>query len=300
MMMRSAPLLLALVAAPAMAQSTTQAENDTTRVEIPAMPKSADPSPQWMAEISSGYATRDNGPSGAFAVAALNRRLGRYYARAAITGYRSIIEQSDTALPATYVVGSLGAGGNVNNWVFDLWGAWGWQHYGDIQTATGPRTSTSQSGSPYLSLGFDAGRIITLSKGLYITPTLGATYAHNRLLRPSPLVERWPDYESDEKTWTGTAATRLDKTFGRERQHYLGLTASWHITNNGLSILVPPMISPTNEFSTLHRADGWGEIGVNTGLRLSPRLRLEANVSRSVAALAGNSTTASGGLRIAF
>lgn len=313
-----ATALLCLCPAPAPAQTTAPpSEGETspadaapaqsTRVDIPAM---ADPasdnsgnppaSPPWLAEVSSGYARRDSGPSGAFAIAALNRRLGHMYARAAITGYRSIIEQSDTALPSTYVVGSLGTGGNFNNWVFDLWGAWGWQNYGDIQTLFGERTSTARHGSPYASLGFDAGRIIAVTRGLYLTPTIGVTYAHNRLLRPSPNADRWPDFESDEKTWTGTAAARLDKTFGSQQQHYIGLAASWHITNNGLSVLVPPMASPTGDFSTLHRPDGWGEIGANAGLRLTSGLRLEASVSRSVQALAGNSLTVSGGLRVAF
>ena len=299
-MKRLIPLLL-LTPAPALAQSAQ--DTDSTRVDIPAMPIATAPasaSPAWLAEISSGYAKRDSGPSGAFAIGALNRRLGRFYARAAVTGYRSIVEQADTALPSTYVVGSLGGGGNINNWVFDAWGAWGWQDYGAIQTATGKRSSTASDGSPYLSLGFDAGRILTLSKSLYLTPTMGVTYAHNRLLRPSPNVAHWPDFESDEKTWTGTAAFRLDKSFGAERQHYVGLAASWHITNNGLSVLVPPFLSASGEFATEHRADGWGEIGANAGLRLTPRLRLEASVSRSVQALAGNSITASGGLRFGF
>jgi len=281
------------LATPALAEETPTTASDVTT--IPA----AKPAPQWVAEISSGYAKRDDGPSGAFAVAGLNRRFGNYYARTALTAYRSIIEQADTALPSTYVVASIGGGGNVNDWVFDGWASYGWQHYGEISSSNGIRRSTMRDGSPYVSLGFDAGRILRLGHGLYATPTLGLTYAHDRLLRPSPDVSRWPDYESNENTLTGIAALRLDKTFGPSKQHYLGLAASWHITNNGLSVLVPP--TPENsEFGTRHYADGWGEIGLNTGFRLTPRLRFEASVTRSLAALAGNSTTASGGLRLAF
>jgi hypothetical protein len=110
---------------------------------------SSDPqpaSPQWLAEISGGYAKRDSGPSGAFAVAALSRRIERMYVRGAFTAYRSTIQQADTALPH-HTVGSLGTGGNFNNWVFDLWGSWGWQHYGAISTNRGTRSSTARSGS---------------------------------------------------------------------------------------------------------------------------------------------------------
>jgi hypothetical protein len=131
-------------------------------------------------------------------------------------------------------------------------------------------------------------------------PTLGGTFAHDRLLRPSPNIERWPDYESDEKAWTGIAAVRLDKTFGHQRQHYVGVGLSWHVTTNGMSELVPPFASPTGDFSTRHFADGWGEVTANAGLRITQRLRLELTASRSFQALAGNATTASGGLRASF
>jgi hypothetical protein len=278
------------IATPAMAQDA--APSDTNVTMIPA-------APQWVAEVSAGYAKRDDGPSGAFAITGLNRRFGNYYARTAITTYRSIIEQADTALPSTYVVGSIGGGGNVNDWVFDGWVSYGWQHYGQISAANGTRRSTLHSGSPYVSFGLDAGRIMRLGHGIYATPTLGITYAHDRLLRPSPDATHWPDYESNERTLTGIAALRLDKTIGRAKQHYIGLAASWHITNNGLSVLVPPS-SEGADFATRHFADGWGELGLNAGFRLTPRLRVETSITRSVAALSGNSTTASGGLRIAF
>jgi len=287
------------IATPAMAQDApTSNANVNVNVNVTTIP-AATPAPQWVAEISSGYAKRDDGPSGAFAITGANRRFGNYYARAAITGYRSIIEQADTALPSTYIVGSLGGGGNVNDWVFDGWVSYGWQHYGEISAANGIRRSTQRSGSPYVSLGLDAGRILRLGHGFYATPTLGLTYAQDRLLRPSPDVAHWPDYESEERTLTGIAALRLDKTLGREKQHYVGLAASWHITNNGLSVLVPPAAND-GAFATRHFADGWGELGLNAGFRLTPRLRVETSITRSVAALSGNSTTASGGLRIAF
>lgn len=306
--MRRAPWLLALAlsAAPVKASADPQSNPATspdTNGEAKGPPAPADSQaapPLWGAEISGGYARRDSGPSGAFAVAALSRRIERLYVRAAFTAYRSTIQQADTALPSAYTVGSLGTGGNFNNWVFDVWGSWGWQHYGAISTSRGTRGSTARSGSPYLSLGFDAGRIFSLGKGLYLTPTLGGTFVHDRLLRPSPDVYHWPDYESDEKAWTGLAAVRLDKTFGGQRQHYAGVGLSWHVTSNGMSVLVPPFETPGGRFSTRSLPDGWGEVTANAGLRINQRLRFEVTASRSFQALAGNATTVSGGLRVNF
>jgi len=306
------PLLAAaiLAASPAFAQTTASTGGDVvsvpaaTQEQALAVPQADNAplpqGPQWLAEVTSGYAKRDAGPSGMFAATALNHRFGRMYGRAALTAYRSTIEQADTALPSTYLVGSLGTGGNFNNWVFDVWASWGWQHYGMIDTSQGERRS-ARHGSPYVSVGFDAGKILPLGKGFYITPTVGGTFAHDRLLRPSPNVDIWPDYESREIAWTGMASLRLDKAFGQSRQHYVGLGASWRITNNGLSILVvPPMESADQTFSTRHYADGWGEVTGNAGFRLTPSLRLELTATRSMKALAGNATTASGGLRLAF
>jgi hypothetical protein len=311
-MIRSSLMLAAaLSATPAFAQ-TAQTTANADIVSVPAAteqqaqiipqaePATVQQGPQWLAEVTSGYAKRDAGPSGLFAATALNRRFGRMYGRAALTVYRSTIEQIDTALPSTYLVGSVGTGGNFNNWVFDVWASWGWQHYGQIQTSQGPRRSNS-TGSPYVSFGFDAGKILPLGKGFYLTPTVGGTYAHDRLLRPSPNVDIWPDYESREIAWTGMASLRLDKAFGHTRQHYVGVGASWRVTNNGLSVLVvPPMNSADQTFSTRHYADGWGELTGNAGFRLTPSLRLELTATRSMKALAGNATTASGGFRLAF
>jgi hypothetical protein len=271
----------------------TQVPGVTT--SVPATPAT----PNWTAEAGAGTSARDNGPRGAFAVAALNRLLGQNYVRAALTGYRSTLRQADTALPSTYVVGTIGAGGNHKGWVFDGWASYGWQIYGEIAGYDGLRRSTLAKGSPYYAVGADAGRIVQLSPRLYVTPTLAVTYTQDRLLRPSPFIELFPDYQSNEPAWTGIAALRFDRRLGREGQHYIGLAGSWHVTNNGLSVLLSPAEN-NGVFGTRHYADGWGEIGVNASLRINPRLRLEVSALRSVEALAGNATTLSGGLRLAF
>ncbi|HWU01240.1 MAG TPA: hypothetical protein VN222_00755, partial [Novosphingobium sp.] len=254
----------------------------------------------WAIDVSGGYSTRDSGPKGAFAAAALTRQLGRTYVRAALTGYRSTVNQTDMALPSTYVVGSLGVGGNYNNWVFDAWASYGWQHYGQIESAYGARASTTSSGSPYISVGGDAGRILQVTPRLFLTPTVSVSYAYDRLLRPSYDTSLFPDFQSSEPAWTGVAALRLDQKVGASGQHYIGLAASWHVTNNATSIVLMPDHTFDGTIRTMHFADGWGEVAGNINLRLTDRVRLQATVVRSFDALAGNATTVGGGLRFGF
>jgi hypothetical protein len=205
---------------------------------------SSDPqpaSPQWLAEISGGYAKRDSGPSGAFAVAALSRRIERMYVRGAFTAYRSTIQQADTAPPPTpWDRWARAAISTIGCSICGDHGA------GSIMGRSAPTAAPDparHAAAAYLSLGFDAGGYFRWARVLPY-PTLGGTFAHDRLLRPSPNIERWPDYRSDEKAWTGIAAVRLDKTFGHQRQHYVGVGLSWHVTTNGMSELVPPSHRP--------------------------------------------------------
>ena len=147
--MRRLVFLALGVATPALAQTTSPP---------PADPATADPTPQvWSLETGGGYSSRDSGPKGAFALASLNRQLGQSYVRAALTGYRSTLQLADMALPSTYVVGSLGAGGNYHGWVVDGWASYGWQHYGAIATDMGTRLSNAGTGSPYVAAGLRLG-----------------------------------------------------------------------------------------------------------------------------------------------
>lgn len=79
---------------------------------------------------------------------------GRAYMRGALTSYRSTVQQIDAALPSTFVVGSIGAGGNWNDWVVDGFASYGRQDYGLVETP-----SQIADGSDYLALGLRAGRI---------------------------------------------------------------------------------------------------------------------------------------------
>ncbi|NBC35638.1 autotransporter outer membrane beta-barrel domain-containing protein [Novosphingobium sp. FSY-8] len=283
---------VALIAAPAFAQTTDGGAAD--------LGTTTEPIRMWSAEVSGGYASRDDGPKGAFAVTGLTRQIGRYYVRAALTTYRSTAHQLDMALPSTYVVGTLGAGGNINNWVFDGWISYGRQIYGQIDTGQGTRASTNGTGAPYWAVGGDFGRILPLGRDWYLTPTVMVNYAYDRLLRPSPDLAYWADYQSREATVSGAATLRLDKRIGPDKQHLIGVAAGWHVSNNGLSILIPPEAGSGGAFDTRHYTDGWAQIGANASLRLNARARLEGSVTRSIGAAAGDATSVSAGLRIAF
>ncbi|HZV08874.1 MAG TPA: hypothetical protein VFF94_03920, partial [Novosphingobium sp.] len=250
-----APLALVAGAPPlaaqtesAPAQSALAAGQDTVSINaLTSSPQPASTDPQaatlagppapaihWLAEASGGIADRDGGPRGGFAVTGLSRKLGDYYLRGAFTAYRSTLERSDTALPSTYLVGTLGGGGRFGHWVFDGWASYGRQQYGEINGATGPRSSPFHS-SPYWALGADFGRILRLGPHWYATPTLTLTYTYSRLLHPGYHNDGTDDFQSSEPALTGIAAIRLDHTLGRAQQSLIGLGYSHHATSNGLS-----------------------------------------------------------------
>jgi hypothetical protein len=294
-----------LASAPARAQSTpVQPAADPSQVTVPVADdtQAAPPAPRWTADVSGGYAGRDGGPGGPFAIASLTRWLGRTYVRGAVTYYKSTLQQSDTALASDYLVGSASYGGNFNNWVFDVFGSYGRQYYGAIPTSTGSRAS-SHSGSPYLAAGGDFGRVFTIAPRWYLTPTVAATYAYGRLLRPSPDLSYFSDFETGEPAWTGIATLRIDHALDPARNNYVGLAASYHVTSNGLSLVVrEPDAAAADGFDlrSRHFADGWEELGASGSFKLTGQLWLDAAASRSFGARAGDSTTASLGLRLNF
>ena len=253
----------------------------------------------WTAETYGGWAARAGGSDGAFGLVGLNRQIGPAYIRASLTDYRSTLRQTDTALPSTYVVGSLGAGANLANWVFDGWASYGWQHYGQIAQFGTTRTSPAGAGSPYYAAGADFGRIFTLRPNWYLTPTLAASYAYARLLRPGYQANGHADFQSSEPTWTGSTTLRLDHALGPDSQHLIGVALSYHRTNDGLSTLIANPLRGAAPI-VVHDADGWEEGALNAAFRLNHRLTLDATASHAVGMRAGDTTAVSAGLRLQF
>jgi hypothetical protein len=63
------------------------------------------------------------------------------------------LQQADAAIPSTYHIGSIGAGGNWHGWVADAYASYGRQVYGAIQGLGGTRQSGITSGSGYFAAG---------------------------------------------------------------------------------------------------------------------------------------------------
>jgi len=261
--------------------------------------------PLWTLAASAGVSSRDDGPDGSWQTLALTRRLGRGYVRGSMMRYNGTLQQSDAALPSDYYVGTLGAGGNFDNWVVDGWMSYGRQRYGKISTASGSRSSTGAKGSDYYAVGGDFGRVVPLGSRFYLTPTVAASFASGKLLRPAPTGSDQIDLETDEPTWSGNATMRMDYAFGAARSHYIGLSISRNWSSNGVSALrVRPSGdgdgTPAFALDSKHYADGWSEIGTSANMKLGRNLYLDLFATRSFGALAGNVTAAGVGLRKSF
>lgn len=298
-------LLAAAVASPpAQAQesgSATAPAADATAGEA-ADAVQASPVPLWTATTSAGISARENGPDGNWEALALTRQIGRGYIRASAMRYHGTLVQADAALPSDYFIGTLTVGGNFDGWVSDGWISYGRQEYGKISTSAGTRSSTGASGSAYFAVGGDFGKVLPLGHGWYVTPTVAASYAHGKLLRPAPADNDLTDLETDEPTWSANAAIRIDHSFGGQHQHYAGLSVSRNWSSNAVSDARPPAstnVEPTS-LDSIHYADNWFEVGATANVALSSRLHLDLFATRGFGMLAGDTTSGGMSLRISF
>jgi hypothetical protein len=260
---------------------------------------------RWTATASGGISARDDGPDGSWQSLSLTRTVGRGYLRASAMRYHGTLQQSDVALPSDYYVGTLGAGGNFDNWVIDGWVSFGRQDYGRISTSLGSRASTGAKGSDYYAVGGDFGRVLPVGARFFLTPTVAASFADGKLLRPAPEVTGLRDQETDEPTWSANATMRIDYAFGSAREHYAGLSLSRNWTSNGLSALqIRPNRDPDAQLpfrlDSKHYADSWFEIGATTNMKLGRSLYLDLFTTRSFGVKAGNVTSAGATLRRSF
>lgn len=268
-------------------------------------PTTDTPTP-WSLAAAAGISNRDDGPNGSWQSLALTRQIGRGYVRGSLMRYHGTLMQADTALPSDYLVGTIGAGGNFDNWVVDGWASYGWQDYGRISTDAGKRNSTGAKGSPYYSVGGDFGRVFALGSGLFATPTMTVSYAHGRLLHPAPEESEVIDLETEEPTWSSAATLRIDHAFGSEGKQYVGLSIARAWTSNAVS---EPLVRSREEaieaamtgiMPARHIEDGWWEIGATANMRITDKLGLDLYATRSFNALAGNTTSAGISLRRSF
>ncbi|MFT4025550.1 MAG: autotransporter outer membrane beta-barrel domain-containing protein [Novosphingobium sp.] len=294
-------LLAALCSRPVLAQPADEIHAEPDAPEVEATPI-AEQKAIWVAGASGGYLERDDGPDSPYAVLSLTRYKGRTYLRGALTAYRSTIRQIDAALPSTYIVGSIGAGGNWNGWVIDGFASYGRQNYGDVETSAGHRASQVGGGSDYWALGLRAGRIFRPAPRLYVTPTLGLQYAETRSLhhRIDFGNGQAMDFELPERSLTANAAARLDYTLGKEQQHFVGLSLAHYESTNGSTSWHLDGIPPNQNAVADPTPDSWQELGVSGTFRLNRKLWLDTQAQRTFGAVTGDGTTVSVGLRLQF
>lgn len=295
-------LLLLAAPCPAPAQDGGAAASETLTVAT-GEPAPSPPEPLWTLAASAGVAARDDGPDGSWQSLSLTRRIGRGYVRGSLMRYHGTLQQADTALPSNYYVGTVGAGGNFDNWVVDGWASYGRQDYGRISTATGSRSSNGAKGSDYYALGGDFGRILPLGRNLYLSPVVAGSFANGKLLRPRPTFSDLNDLETDEPTWSANATLRIDHAFGASGSHYAGLSISRNWTSNGVSALrlgSGESAGAPLDLDSKHYADGWSEAGATASMKLGGDTYLDLFATRSFGMRAGNVTGAGATLRKSF
>ncbi len=269
---------------------------ESSRIEIAPMTA---PGSTWVAGLHASVIDRDGGDTSPYATLSLTRYRQQTYLRASFTAYRNTLRQVDAALPSTFYLGSVGAGGNFNDWVVDATLSYGRQNYGAIETPSGSFASNYGS-TDYAAAGVRVGRVIRPASRWYLTPTVAVDYVDTKSLHhgfaAGVMASVASDFEVDEHLWTGTATLRLDRTFGEEEQNYLGVAISQRGTNNAITQLAYP--SPFEPPLVLRKRDAWQDLEASGTLRLGRRVWLDGQVLRSFGAVAGDNTTVTLGLRL--
>ena len=159
------------------------------RLEIPAAapaapadPAPVDPKAIWVASATGGVVDRDTTSSSPYGALAITRYKGPTYLRASYTLFGGTLQQADAAIPSTYHIGSIGAGGNWHGWVADAYVSYGRQVYGAIQAQGIARQSGVASGADYIAAGLRLGRVFQPWARWYITPTIAGQYVYTRSL----------------------------------------------------------------------------------------------------------------------
>lgn len=253
------------------------------------------PAPKWQAGLSGGMFDREGDAAHPFGSLFVSRRLGRGYVRATLTGFESAVAQVDVVLPSTYALATLSGGATFGRWFVDGYATAGRQHYRATRTPLGRRAVTAFGDSNVWGVGGDVGRLFYLGSHWALTPSVAINYIHSRALREQPGFAGPQQFETVEQGTTGSAALRLDRFFGADRQHDVGLTLLRVATSNQAAALG----SGTRGQSARSR-DGWSEAELSAAWALSRSLRLDMAVRQSLGTSSGDTTTASAGLRVFF
>lgn len=257
--------------------------------------------PQWMLGVSGGTIKRDDDDVRPYGAVALTRRLGHSYVRASLTRFGSAVRQVDVTLPSTYTIGFLAAGTTFGHWFIDGYGAIGTQHYRPIKTAIGDRAISGSRNSGVLGAGGDGGYVFWLGRTWSLTPSASVQYVRSKALREQIGPTGPSEYETRETGATFGGTVRADHFFSADRTSSIGVHLTRLQTTNASAALSSGTRGALYPGSQSGRGgDGWFEIGGNATLKVRRNLYLDAAVSRTTGAEAGDLTTTLLGARLLF
>lgn len=198
---------------------------------------------------------------------------------------------------------TLAAGRRFGQWSFDAYASIGQRRFAP-EPLPGRRLTINSDGSSFAiggALAFDA----TLSDNLILSPFVALDYDKvdigRAVVLPNGDVRT---VKSSEKGVTGSAGLALQRLFGPDGHHAVGLNASLVATSN--SSAARSGIN-SDGFSRVVAAqngtglsDEWAEIGAMTSFALTEKIRFNLNVSHTLGFTGPEATTLSAGLAFRF
>lgn len=251
----------------------------------------------WVIGASGGMLDRDNGGSSPYGSVSVAAYEGQSYVRGSAMIYRSTMEREDMARPSTYYVGTIGVGGNYNNWLIDAYGSVGVQKYGNIDTPDGKSVPPSVGSSGYFAAGLRGGKLIKAAPHFYVTPLAEVQFVQSKSLRQRFDLGRPGEFEVSESAWTGSATLRVDYALGQQEEHLIGASIGHYESSNGLTV-TESALGPSGSLRVRKTPDSWRQVSGMATVKAAKNIWIDTSVTRTMGAVAGDSTVWALGVRI--
>lgn len=264
--------------------------------------------PDWAVAVDGGTTFGGGLGNQPFVSLSLTRNLDDNYVRVSVSQI-SADTNARTAIfvPATTRLVRLSGGLALGDFTLEGYGTFGDRAFDarNVRRANNTTINISSSGSIAgggASLTYD----LALSERLFLSPYVAIDYSRittARVVTGTGLANPLLLNESQSGV-TGSGGATLQYVFGPKDRHLLAFTGSALTTSNDASVNRSNATGATgNALGVLNGngvSDTWGEIALTGSFGLNDRLSFTVNAVRTLGFAIGDTTSISGGLRLAF
>jgi outer membrane autotransporter protein len=264
----------------------------------------------WTLDVSGGLTALGDEGDQPFASIGIRRDFGDMYVRLAGT-YIDSDEPDDIGaafVPAESKQLTLSAGWQLGDLGIDIYGTIGDRDFKSIsvQRPGGTQRLTVNTSGDLAALGASLAYDIAAAERWWVTPFVAVDYSQvdtaRVVLGPGGSTLRVD--ESEEDGVTGSGGVTVQRQFGDDARHSVGIYGALVVTSNTSSLVRTSRVGDTTGATRIlegvDNGDTWVEFGVVGSFVLSQSVNLDYSLIRSAGLRPSETTAASLGLRFFF